>query len=150
MSQDHTGSSQGLIFPPPPKSKSKELRPGFLSGLLHSVGSDAVPHGMRASFRNWAGRHPKITHDVAEAAMAHSQDAVVAAYLTDDYVEERVDTMQLWGDFISETMGPVVPPDETPDDCDAIAGLFEAVSKLSSKPSTTQVETAPAPASSTS
>ena len=146
--QDRTGSSQGLIFPP--KLTAKNLYNEQISELLHKIGSPAVPHGMRSSFRNWAGRNKEISKEVAEAAMAHAQDKVIAAYLTDEYVEERIDVMQLWGDFLSETMGSVIPRDETTDDSDAIASLVEAVSKLSSKPSTRQAKTAPAPASSTS
>ena len=146
--QDLTGREEGLIFLPP--NDAEFIRPNALSDLLHRVGSPAVPHGMRASFRNWSGRNKNISSEVAEAAMSHSQDKIVAAYLTDEYVEERVDVMQLWLDFITETMGPVVPPDETPGDSDAMADLVKAVSKLSSKPSTTQAKTAPAPASSTS
>ena len=40
--------------------------------------------------------------------MAHSHDRVVAAYLTDDFVEERIDVMQLWGDFLTDPMEPVI------------------------------------------
>ena len=104
--QDRTGSSQGLIFPP--EHTSEHIRPNELSDLLHSVGERAVPHGMRSSFRNWAGRTPSITQNVAEAAMAHSHDKVVAAYLTDDFVEDRIDVMQLWGDFLTDTTEPVI------------------------------------------
>ena len=68
--QDRTGSSQGLIFPP--KLNAKYIYANDLSELLHSVGSPAVPHGMRSSFRNWAGRNRDIPPNVAEAAMAHS------------------------------------------------------------------------------
>ena len=104
--QDRTGSYHGLIFPPQPTAK--HIYSGELSKLLHSVGERAVPHGMRASFRNWSGRTPDISNEVAEAAMAHSHDRVVAAYLTDDYVEERIDVMQLWGDFLTDTKKPVI------------------------------------------
>ena len=104
--QDRTGSYHGLIFPP--EHTSEHIRRKELCDLLHSVGSRAVPHGMRSSFRNWAGRTPGITQNVAEAAMAHSHDKVVAAYLTDDYVEDRIETMQLWGDFLTDTTEPVI------------------------------------------
>ena len=104
--QDRTGSSHGLIFPP--QATAQHIYAKELSELLHSVGSPAVPHGMRSSFRNWSGRTPGIAQNVAEAAMAHSHDKVVAAYLTDDYVEERIDVMQLWGDFLTDTTEPVI------------------------------------------
>ena len=104
--QDRTGSSHGLIFPPP--NTAKHIYAKDLAELLHSVGSPAVPHGMRSSFRNWSGRTKAIPQNVAEAAMAHSHDKVVAAYLTDDYVEERIDVMQLWGNFLTDTTEPVI------------------------------------------
>ena len=90
------------------KPPQNTFTPDELCDLLHSVGERAVPHGMRASFRNWSGRTPEISKEVAEAAMAHSQDRVVAAYLTDDFVEERIDVMQLWGDFLTDPMEPVI------------------------------------------
>ena len=104
--QDRTGSYHGLIFPP--QGTAKHIYAGELCDLLHSVGERAVPHGMRSSFRNWSGRTPEISKEVAEAAMAHSHDRVVAAYLTDDFVEERIDVMQLWGDFLTDPMEPVI------------------------------------------
>ena len=104
--QDRTGSYHGLIFPP--QGTAKHIYAQELCDLLHSVGERAVPHGMRSSFRNWSGRTPEISKEVAEAAMAHSHDRVVAAYLTDDFVEERIDVMQLWGDFLTDPMEPVI------------------------------------------
>ena len=106
--QDRTGSSHGLIFPP--RGKQEYILANELVKVLRRAGEPvAVPHGMRSSFRNWAGRNKAVTHDVAEAAMAHSHDKVVAAYLTDDFVEDRIDTMQLWGNFIAEDYGPRSP-----------------------------------------
>ena len=126
--QDRTGCTEGIIFPP--DTEAGYLHAKDLSDLLHSVGSPAVPHGMRSSFRNWAGRTPSISHDVAEAALAHSHEQVVASYLTDDYVEDRIEPMQLWGDFLTETMGHAAPQDaETPD----LSALSEAVNQLLSK-----------------
>ena len=108
--QDRTGSSHGLIFPP--EANAQHIYAYELSELLHSVRSPAVPHGMRSSFRNWSGRTKGITHNVAEAAMAHSHDKVVAAYLTDDYVEERIELMQLWGDFLTAPVINATPSEK--------------------------------------
>ena len=35
--------------------------------------------------------------------------------------------MRLWGDFLSETMGPVVPPDQAPAD---VSGLTDALNQM--------------------
>ena len=112
--QDRTGATEGLIFPPARDAEYISARE--LSNLLHSVGTTAVPHGMRSTFRNWAGREPTIADAVAEKAMAHQhRNAVAAAYLNDEYVEEREPLMQDWADFICKTMGTLIPKEHHDD-----------------------------------
>ncbi len=98
----------GLVFPSErPGECVREYR---LSKLFRDLGIPAVPHGLRATFRNWAGGTAGIADPVAETVLAHVQkEAVRRAYLTSDFFEYRVPVMQEWADFIAETMGPVVP-----------------------------------------
>ena len=78
--------------------------------MLRELGIKSVPHGFRASFRNWAGRTAKIESEVAETVLAHTpSDSVVKAYLTSDFFEDRPPVMQMWADYLAETMGAVVP-----------------------------------------
>jgi integrase len=67
---------------------------------LSDDGRKVVPHGMRASFKNWASRH-RWDRDVVEAALAHetAQNDVEKAYLTDDLLELRAPLMTAWANF---------------------------------------------------
>ena len=112
--QDRTSATEGLIFPP--ERDAEFIFAGALSKLLHSVGTPAVPHGMRSTFRNWAGANPGIAPAVAEKAMAHkNRSAVVDAYLNDEFIEERDPLMQDWANFICEKIDSIIPKEhDTP------------------------------------
>ena len=57
-------------------------------------------HGMRSTFRNWAGEKTNYSFQVCEQALAHSlPDAVAAAYLRSDFFVNRVNLMQDWETF---------------------------------------------------
>ena len=59
---------------------------------------DAVPHGFRSTFRDWASERTQYLRDVAEMALAHSiGDKVEAAYRRGDRFEERRRVMSDWG-----------------------------------------------------
>ena len=69
-----------------------------------------MPHGLRATFSNWAGERVHIPELVAETVLAHQpSSAVVRSFLASDSFERRVPVMQQWADLIAETMEPVVP-----------------------------------------
>ena len=52
-----------------------------LTDLLHGLGIDAVAHGFRSSFRNWAAECTDAPREVCELALAHvNSDRVEAAY----------------------------------------------------------------------
>ena len=109
--QERTGSCEGLIFPS--RRGNMPIGRTALSKTMDRLGIAASPHGFRSSFRNWAGRRADIAQPAAEMVLAHQQsDAVVAAYLTDTFIEERVPLMQEWADYVSETMGPVISPED--------------------------------------
>jgi integrase len=62
----------------------------------------AVPHGMRASFRNWTAEETAYPNEVAEMALAHAVgNAVEAAYRRGDLLEKRRLMMQDWAKFLS-------------------------------------------------
>jgi integrase len=68
----------------------RQLRPGVTT------------HGMRSSFRDWAGDCTAFPRDVAEAALAHKiKDATEAAYRRSDALARRRELMQAWGDFLT-------------------------------------------------
>lgn len=62
--------------------------------------TDITVHGMRSTFRNWAGECTKYPFEVCEQALAHRlPDAVAAAYLRSDFFVNRVNLMKDWATF---------------------------------------------------
>ena len=105
------GNGKGLVFP-------SNRRGGGLSNmafamLMRRFGVDAVPHGMRTSFRNWTLEQTSTPWAVAEAALAHTLgDSVASAYARSDLFEKRRVLMQAWGDYTLPADGiPNPPPD---------------------------------------
>lgn len=66
---------------------------------------NAVPHGFRSTFRDWAGDRTRYAREVAEAALSHSVgDAVERSYRRGDALEKRRALMQNWADFTGQKM----------------------------------------------
>ena len=85
----------------------------LMRGMGHGVGgekSDAVPHGFRSAFRDWAGEVSSFPRDVCEMALAHViENKVEAAYRRGDLFEKRRAMMQAWADWCA---GPTVAVDD--------------------------------------
>ncbi len=89
-----------LVFPSPPRS-DRQLAPDTLGRLLKDLDIDAVPHGFRSSFRDWAAETTDAPHAVMEAALAHAvRNPVEAAYARSDLFERRRELMQRWADYL--------------------------------------------------
>ena len=89
----------GLVFPSP---SGKPLTSGTLSSLLRDLGIDAVPHGFRSSFRDWAAECTDTPHAVMEAALAHViKNKAEAAYARSDLFERRRKLMDEWAAYIA-------------------------------------------------
>lgn len=62
--------------------------------------TDITVHGFRSSFRDWAGEETDFPRDVAETALAHTnQNKVEAAYRRGDAIEKRHAMMSAWAEF---------------------------------------------------
>ena len=71
-----------------------------LSQVVRRMKVDAVPHGFRSTFRDWAAERTNYPRDVAEMALAHAiGDKVEAAYRRGDLFEKRKRMMADWGRF---------------------------------------------------
>lgn len=69
--------------------------------LRAAGGGDATLHGLRSSFRDWAGDATDFPRDVAESALAHViKDATEAAYRRGTALEKRRHMMQAWADYL--------------------------------------------------
>lgn len=90
-----------LVFPG--TIKDRPLSDATLSKLLKDLKLDAVPHGLRSSFRDWAGEMTNFPREVCEFALAHViKDKAEAAYARSDLFDKRRKLMEAWADFLSE------------------------------------------------
>ena len=73
-----------------------------LTAVMRRLKVDAVPHGMRSSFRDWTAEHTSFPNEVAEMALAHAVgDKVEAAYRRGDLFEKRRQMMDEWASFMA-------------------------------------------------
>jgi len=106
-----------LVFPSP---TGKALSDMALSQLMRGMRErgelavDAVPHGFRSTFRDWAAEQTTYSDEIRKAASMHAVgDAVKAAYQRTDLLEKRRRLMIDWAKFIdkpsSSTTAKVTP-----------------------------------------
>lgn len=80
-----------------PGTKGQPLSDMSLTGVMRRMQVEAVPHGFRSTFRDWAGDRTTFPRDLAEAALAHTLSSEVeAAYRRGDALERRREMMQAW------------------------------------------------------
>ena len=95
------GSS--LVFP---SAHGRALSDSTISKLLRDLGIEAVPHGFRSSFRDWAAECSDAPREVCELALAHvNSDRVEAAYRRTDLFERRRVLMEEWSEFVGRSAG---------------------------------------------
>ena len=95
-----------LIFP---SQTGKVLHDSILSRLMTQLGVDAVPHGFRSSFRDWATEQTDMADGVIEAALAHvDQNKTRAAYARSDVLDRRRSLMQAWADYLNNAPSPTM------------------------------------------
>ena len=88
----------GLVFP---SQRARAIHGGTVSKLMGELGIDAVPHGFRSSFRDWAAECTDVPREVCELALAHvNSDRVEAAYRRTDLFDRRRELMEQWSQFI--------------------------------------------------
>jgi len=95
------GDGTEIVFP---SRRGKTLSDMTLSKLVKEQGIDAVPHGFRSSFRDWAAERTNHPREVVEAALAHVvQNQVEAAYARSDLFERRRTLMNDWEAYLADT-----------------------------------------------
>ena len=89
----------GVVFP---SQAGGIQRNGTMSDLMRELNIDAVTHGFRSSFRDWAAECTDAPREVCELALAHvNGDRVEAVYRRSDLFERRRILMQQWADYIA-------------------------------------------------
>ena len=92
-------SDSDLVFPG--TKAGKALSDMTLSKLMKDLKIDAVPHGFRSSFRDWAGEQTAHPREVIELALAHGiKDKAEAAYARSDLYLKRRQLMEEWSNFL--------------------------------------------------
>ena len=89
----------GLLFPSP---TGRVLNHSTMTKLLADLGIDAVAHGFRSSFRDWAAECTDAPREVCELALAHvNSDRVEAAYRRTDLFDRRRGLMADWAAYLA-------------------------------------------------
>ncbi|MBP6130893.1 site-specific integrase [Thauera sp.] len=102
-------ADSNLVFPAPRGGQMSDMT---LLAVMRRMNVDAVPHGFRSTFRDWAAERTNYPRDVAEMALAHTiGDKVEAAYRRGDLFEKRARLMADWAKFcaLKSPEGAVIP-----------------------------------------
>ncbi|WP_420463114.1 tyrosine-type recombinase/integrase [Candidatus Palauibacter sp.] len=103
------GRGNRLVFP---GVRGTPLGRTAIWELLRALKIEAVPHGFRSSFRDWAAEETDHPREVAEAALAHVvRNQVEAAYRRTDLFDRRRRLMEDWGAYLA---GRVRDPEDRP------------------------------------
>lgn len=87
-----------------PGARKKMISDMTLTAVLRRLELDAVPHGFRSTFRDWAAEQTEFPREVAEMALAHTVgSAVERSYMRTDLFEKRSQLMQVWADYVCPT-----------------------------------------------
>lgn len=71
-----------------------------LSAVLRRMKVDATVHGMRSTFRDWAGETTAFDRETIEHALAHRlKDKAEAAYARGSHFDKRRKLMEAWAKF---------------------------------------------------
>ena len=89
----------GLVFPG--MRPGRPLSENTHAKLLKELGFDAVTHGFRSSFRDYAAERTHTPHAVMEAALAHTiKNKAEAACARSDLFEKRRALMESWSEYL--------------------------------------------------
>lgn len=98
-----------LVFQAP---RGGQLSDMTLSAVMRRMKVQAVPHGFRSTFRDWAAEYTSHPRELVEVALAHSRGKVEGAYWRSDVLERRRKLAEDWGAFcstVAKRTGTVVP-----------------------------------------
>jgi len=95
------------IFPSPRGTALSDMALSqLMRGLLErgEITVEAVPHGFRSTFRDWAAEKTSYPDEIRKAASGHTVgDATQKAYQRTDLLEKRRELMNDWATFLAGT-----------------------------------------------
>ncbi|WP_024329520.1 site-specific integrase [Thioalkalivibrio sp. ALR17-21] len=93
-------ANSNLLFTAP---RGGALSDMSISAVCKRMQVDAVPHGFRSTFKDWARSCTTYADEVSELALAHvNSDATRAAYARDELLPQRARLMADWARFLRE------------------------------------------------
>lgn len=79
----------------------RRLRTGrVIDGAAEFYSQRTTAHGFRSSFSTWARERTNLKDSVVEAALSHSEAAIVQSYSRTDYRPHRRELADLWASFV--------------------------------------------------
>ncbi len=85
------------------------LSDASLTSVMRRMDVDAVPHGFRSTFRDWAAERTNFPRDVCEGALAHVlPDKTEKAYKRTDLFDKRRKLMNAWAAFATSVGADVI------------------------------------------
>ena len=94
---------------------NKPLSDMTLTAVMRRMQVDAVPHGLRSSFRDWVSECTNFPPEMAEMALAHRiADQTEAAYRRGDMLAKRAAMMAAWAEFLGYPLAHTID-DESAD-----------------------------------
>jgi integrase len=96
---DDLGLSDEWVFPNP---KGAHLSRAAMYELLKGMNAETTVHGMRSTFRDWAGAETVHQREVIEMALSHLVgNKAERAYARDDLLEKRRLLIEDWDRYLS-------------------------------------------------
>ncbi|MES2885508.1 MAG: integrase arm-type DNA-binding domain-containing protein [Pseudomonadota bacterium] len=95
----HLPRTSELLFP---SAAGKQLSDMTLLAVMKRMGSTAVPHGFRSTFRDWALEKTNHPREICEMALAHTVGgAVENAYKRGEAIQKRARLLNDWAKYVS-------------------------------------------------
>jgi len=94
-----------------PMKPGKPLSDMTLLAAMRRMKVEAVPHGLRSTFKDWASELSGAANEVSEQALAHGiESKVEAAYRRGDLLQQRVKLMNDWCEYLTRPVDSKVLP----------------------------------------
>lgn len=108
--RDAAGKPVGYIFPG--AVAGEPLSNMAMLMTLRRLGeAKATVHGMRSTFRDWAGDRTAFAREVVEAALAHRVgNQTELAYRRSDAIQKRRKLLEAWAGYCARAVGDNVAP----------------------------------------
>jgi integrase len=103
-------TDSNIVFPSPTGKALSDMALSQLMRRMQKSGEltvEAVPHGFRSTFRDWAAEQTAYPDEIRKAASGHTVgDAVKEAYQRTDLLEKRRQLMLEWAKFCDKVAQP--------------------------------------------